>query len=75
MSTPAGYGHRTLIVAESGEALKFQENGARPTIAFTDDYIQVGCHKISRAAWELLSKRYESFIGKKREEIMQEGDY
>jgi len=66
--------HRYLILGREN-VLEFKESGARPRIAFTEEYIRVGCHKISREAWELLNKKYEEFHNKNREEVMQEGNY
>jgi hypothetical protein len=58
----------------NGSVVEF-ENGDRPSIAFTDDYVRIGCRKITRAAWELINERFEKHLQANCEEVMQKGNY
>ena len=71
--------HQTLILAQDKAAnatiVEFEGSGARPRVEFTESFIVVGCHKVSREAWRVLNERYENYLGSRRAEVMQEGNY
>lgn len=75
LSSAAPRRHEKLVVVTSGTELVRFENGDSPRVVFTAEHIQIGCHKVSLEAWELLNERYQRFLEKGRREVIQEGNY
>jgi len=50
-------------------------DGSTPRVVFTADSIQIGCHLVSRQAWELLNQCYQKFLKNGERFVMQEGSY